>query len=68
MPTQRERELHAEWILTRDRLTAHIEHLQVLLAARRAGKASEAATRDLVVLRRWREELDETAIEFLMPE
>ena len=68
MPTQREKDLYDEWILTRERLSTHIERLQLLLAARRAGHAADAARDDLAKLHAWRADIDERAIDFLMPD
>jgi len=67
MASMREQELYDEWLLTRERLSAHIERLQILLAARRAGKAAEAAREAVATLRGWQSEIDARALELLMP-
>lgn len=60
-------ELHEEWMLTRERLTAHIERLQPQPRLHSVGGPGEAAKRALERLTAWRTELDELVIETLMP-
>jgi len=67
MASTREQKLYDEWVLTRERLSTHIERLQLLLAARRAGKGAEATREALETLRGWQSEVDARALDLLMP-